>query len=78
LERVLAELGIEERAVIQERDFNQLHADSVVAVRQRLNDRLVTAVPAIGADQASRVAHGAVGRWLLECPLDFPEPDGHD
>ncbi len=74
-ERVLTELGIEERAIIEERDFNQLHADSVVAVRRRFNDRLTAAVPAIGADQASRMAHGAVGRWLLECPLDFPEPD---
>jgi len=74
-ERVLTEFGIEERAIIEERDFNQLHADSVVAVRQRLNDRLTKTVPAIGADQASRMAHGAVGRWLLECPLDFPESD---
>ncbi len=76
-ERVLTELGIEERAIIDERDFNQLHAGSVVAVRQRFNNRLAEAVPAIGADQTSRLAHGAVGRWLLECPLDFPEPDDH-
>ena len=72
-ERVLTELSIEERAIIEERDFNQLHAQSVIAVRRRFFEHLTTAVPAIGADQASRMAHGAVGRWLLECPLDFPE-----
>lgn len=72
-ERVLTELDIEERAIIEERDFNQLHGGSVTAVRKRFNERLSKAVPAIGADQASQLAHGAVGRWLLECPLDFPD-----
>jgi len=76
-ELVLTELDIEERDVIQERDFKQLHSGSAITVRERLKERLAASVPAIGPDQASQLAHGAVGRWLLECPLDFPEPDGH-
>ena len=69
----MTEQRIEERAIIDERDFNQLHAGSEIDVRSRLQERLVIAASGIGVDHASRLAHGAVGRWLLECPLDFPD-----
>lgn len=75
-ERVLTELDIEERAILQERDFKQLHEGSVVSVRGRLSERLADSVPAIGPADADRLAHGQVGRWLLECPLDFADADG--
>jgi hypothetical protein len=74
-ERVLAELTMEERAVIQERDFNQLHEGSVVQVRQRLLERLIQSLPTLTPQDSDRLAYGAVGRWLLECPIDFPAAD---
>lgn len=74
-ERVLTQLGIEERAIMQERDFSLLHTRSVVDVRERLKGRFAENVPALGQGEADRLAHGQVGRWLLECPLDFPGPD---
>lgn len=72
-ERVLTQLGIEERAIMQERDFSLLHSGSVVDVRERLQGRFAENVPSLGQGDADRLAHGQVGRWLLECPLDFPE-----
>lgn len=71
-EHVLTQHRIEERDILAERDFNQLHPGSIREIRDRLEDRLRGAAPGIGADHANRLAHGAVGRWLLECPLDFP------
>jgi hypothetical protein len=72
-EAVLTQQRIEERDILSERDFAGLHAGSIGEIRGRLQQRLHDAAPAIGADHASRLAHGALGRWLLECPLDFPE-----
>lgn len=74
-ELVLRQLAIEERAIMQERDFNLLHNGSVVTVRERLTARLGENVKSLGQAEADRLAHGQVGRWLLECPLDFPEAD---
>jgi hypothetical protein len=75
-ERVLTEFEMEESAVLLERDFNQLHRGSVVTVRERLSGRLAERVPALPAAEVDRLAYGQVGRWLLECPLDFPQLDG--
>jgi hypothetical protein len=72
-ERVLNQHRIEERDILAERDFNQLHPGSIREIRNRLEQGLRESAPGIGADHANRLAHGAVGRWLLECPLDFPE-----
>lgn len=72
-ETVVTQQRIEERDILAERDFDGLHGGSVTEIRGRFQQRLGEAAPAIGADHASRLAHGAVGRWLLECPLDFPE-----
>jgi hypothetical protein len=74
-ERLLTQLEIEERAVLLERGFNQLHQGSVVSVRERLSRRIAEHLPSLVADDADRLAHGQVGRWLLECPLDFPDAD---
>jgi hypothetical protein len=74
-EKVLTQLGIEERAIISERSLDMLHKGSLLDVRERFKERMAANVRALGQDEADRLAHGQVGRWILECPLDFPETD---
>lgn len=73
-ERIVLEHRREERDILGERDLDLLHKGSLRDVWTRLEARLLEATPSIGSDHANRLAHGAIGRWLLECPLDFPEP----
>jgi len=73
-ERVTRQIEIERRNVLDRRDLAELHKGSIVAVREKLATDLQKTASAIGDDQASRVAHGTIARWLMECPMDFPEP----
>jgi hypothetical protein len=75
LERVLTQQGIEERNILSEREFDELHKGSVREVRARYEASLRHRVPGLGDAQSSRLSHAAVAGWLLECPLDFPDPE---
>jgi hypothetical protein len=72
-EQVERQVAIERRDVLAERDLGETHKGSVLEVRKRLETRLHEKVAPLGDDQASRLAHATVARWLMECPLDFPE-----
>jgi hypothetical protein len=72
-EQVARELAIERKNVSVEKDLGGLHQGSVIDVRERLETRLKEEVGVLGAEQSSRLAHATIARWLMECPLDFPE-----
>ncbi len=74
-EQVAGQLANERRDVLAERGLGELHRGSIREVRERLKGRFRDRVPALGDDQASRLAHATVATWLMECPLDFPEED---
>ena len=72
-EAVERKLAARRREVENERDFGQLHRGSIGQVKRQLEDALANDVPAVGVDHAERLASGTIARWLMECPLDFPE-----
>lgn len=42
----------------------------------RVANALKTHVPGLSEMQVSSISQGQVGTWLIECPLDFQEPNG--
>lgn len=42
----------------------------------RVANALKTQVPGLSDKQISSISQGQVGTWLIECPLDFQEPNG--
>lgn len=40
----------------------------------RVETALKNQVPGLSERQVTSIAQGAIGTWLIECPLDFPEP----
>jgi hypothetical protein len=74
-EQVARQIDTERRNVLAEREVGELHRGSVTGVRERLEGRLREQTAAIGDDGANRLSHATVARWLMECPLDFPESE---
>jgi hypothetical protein len=64
----------------ERRDITRVSAEGETAgmslqqMIDRLREQMQSEVPGIHPDDASTLAAGAVADWLIECPLDFPEP----
>lgn len=64
----------------EERRLEMADAEGDTASKQinssmnRVEKALKSQVPGLSERQITSIAQGAVGTWLIECPLDFPEP----
>lgn len=43
---------------------------------ERVANALKSQVPGLSVKQVTSISQGQVGTWLIECPLDFQEPNG--
>jgi hypothetical protein len=74
-EQVAEQIGIEQQAILLERGLGELHKGSLRPIQRRLAERLAEKVPAIRDSDSERLSYGVLARWLMECPLDFPEAE---
>ena len=50
-----------------------LPAEQLRESTERIEESLIKALPMLAAGQITQIALGAIGDWLIRCPLDFPE-----